>query len=469
MDKAIFLLIDTLSEEFYNQYSQQLQMIHQALLKKLTHFQKIIVGSKDSPIAEYKFHDTKSLYQFMTRYSQDIIIIDAYAGLLSLKDTENILQYLHENDYDVCLTENLPEGLIPMIISKDFINDFSEFLEEGQKLTSSLKTMINWEYQGIDVGIYLSSSLVVMQRIDFLPKNKGTIEWILQIVDEPDFCVERIDDFIKKYPQMLRNNPAYMAIELSPKMDYFMGADFTHKDDMSVTCFQKIISECQELAPELMISLGVWGEPLLNPDFKEIFHTIQQTQFHILVESRGLYLNRELCELILSRPHTELIFDISFSTENDYKKYKKTPYSLHEISEFIRTLPNREHIWIRLTRTHQSEAHIPLFLKQWHDFMPHVLITKADSFGDPMIKVVDLAPIRRHACWALRRELTILSDGMVMLCRQDKRLEHSLGFIQELSLKELWDNNQHAFLEQEKGLYNTCAACSQCDDWWIWN
>jgi len=471
MQDRLFLLIDTNTKEFYNQYSEQLQIIHKELLKKLEKERIVIVGTIDSNIADFKFQDMNSLFEYINQKfsNNDIIILDAYAGLLSMSDMEDMFSYLQENLYDICFAENLPKGILPIIISKDFINDFLFFLKENQSIISSFEDIIDWEFQGIDVGVYLSSSLVVMRRIDFLPINKGAIEYILQIINEEDVSIKNLEQIIKKYPNMLRNYPSYIAIELSSINDGFKIPQLHNLSDMTLECFQKIINEIKTFAPESMISLGIWGEPLTNELFRKFFELLNDINNKILVESRGLILDKELCELILMRPNTELIFDISFSTETDYRKNKKISHSIHDITKFINSFTNKEHIWIRLTRSHETEEHIKLFFKQWQDFMPRIIITKEDSFGKIENKVVDLAPIQRHACLGLRREMVILNDGTVLLCRQNTSLEYALGNILDQSLEELWQKNMNNFLQQENGRFKTCSLCEQCDDWWIWN
>ncbi len=451
----MFVLIDSLDKNFYQRYKNKLDSIHQELLKKLDDV--LVVGNKDSQITENRFDDLKSMYQFIAKHSKnkDIVICDAFAGMLSIKDSQSVLDYMNDNAYDVCLTENLPEGLVPMTISKDFINELHTYIEEDQKIVSTFKELINWEYKGIDVGVYLSSSMLIMERIDFLPVNKGAIEYILENATK-DFSLENISSI-----QLLRTYPQYIAIEISSKSDEFCNRKFS-EEEMDIDTFRKIITEIDELAPEAWISVGVWGDPFTHSKFTEVMHILNTIPNKVLIECRSIFLSEQCVQQVLSRPNTELIFDVSFTTEETFKTHKKSPYTLAQTVAFIKSLPEQKHIWVRLTRTQDTEGSIKHFLKEWKDHK--MIVTKADTFVGS--KVVDLAPINRHACYALRREMTILNNGDVLLCRQSHDI---LGSIKTKSLLSLWNQNEQPFQEHLQQNYNTCKECKACDDWWIWN
>ena len=464
MNNILFVLIDAIDKNFYLRYQDKLTTIHQKLLSKLANKDVLVVGNQDSMITDLKFADLKSLYQYIAEESQerDIIICDAFAGLLSLRDTEDVLNYMRDKMYDVCLTENIPDGLVPMTISHEFIKDFWQYIDENKIIQSSLKSVIDWEYKGIDVGVYLSPSLLIMERIDFLPINKGAIEYISDLMDNPEISIKMIDQLLTEKTRLLRHNPQYIAIEISSLSDGFHTKSFSNQE-MSVDIFRKIITEIDELCPEALISIGVWGDPFMHSSFKELFSLLKTISNKILIECRSLCLSQEFTDLVLSRPNTELIFDVSFVEESLFQQYKKTPHSLEQITHFIKSIENKKHVWVRLTRSLETEEGIKDFLIEWKDFQ--VLITKADSFGLDN-KVVDLAPIKRHPCFALRRELTILNDGSILLCRQSDEI---IGSLSQESLMSIWKKNQSPFDKHSKQEYDICKTCKSCDDWWVWN
>ncbi|MGL4388854.1 MAG: SPASM domain-containing protein [Brevinema sp.] len=464
----LFVLIDTISKEFSQTYSFELQKIHQILCEKLSTYDTIVIGSEDSLVAKYKFKNAKSAYYFLSKKNQDLILIDAYAAFLSLKDTHRIYEYTKKGLYDICLIENLPHGIVPYVIDQEFIQDLPDFIDEETPLSSQINDLINWEYQGIDVGVFLSHSQTILRRIDFTPTNKHAINYMLDLAKDADLSLDNLEYFIDQHPILLRPAPAYVAIELSPKTDHFYARDFSSKSEMSLSLFQKIITECDQISPEAVLSLGVFGDPFAHKDFGVLFDFLvaQNNNRTVYVETKALVLDESFCAKVLNRPHTELIFDLTFTTDSAFNEYKSHPHTLSEIKTFIRSLPHQNHIWIRLVRAPESESHIKNFLKEWEDFHPRIIITKTDSIMGG--KVVDLSPIKRHSCLALRREMTFLSDGTMLRCRQSS-LDEAVGSVVNQSIQQLWDQNHPYFSDQEKGKFDSCAFCQQCDDWWLWN
>ncbi|MGL4562025.1 MAG: SPASM domain-containing protein, partial [Brevinema sp.] len=438
----LFVLIDTISEDLAQKYTPELQKIHQILLHKLLTHDVLVIGNEDSIVASHQFKNAKSAYEFLAKQDSDLLIIDAYAAFLSLKESLRIYDYTKKRRYDLCLIENIPLGLVPYVIDKDFAKELPELLDEKILLSSDVKNLMNWEYQGIDVGVFLTHNKTVLRRIDFLPKNQASIAYMLEFCEHADLCLDDVDQFISKHPVLLRNDPAYIAIELEGQTDHFYARDFSSKQSMRPVLFENIITQINDNAPEALISLGIWGEPFANNDFETLFDLLgNQT---VLVESKCLVLDQQRCKKVLSRPNTILIFDVTFSTDETFKAHKSNPHTLTKIKQFIRSLPNKESIWIRLTRSPESEDHIKSFLKEWEDFAPRIVITKTDSLLGG--HVVDLSPIKRHSCLALRREMTILSDGTVLRCRQSN-LEEALGSLESETLKDIWEKNHRFFID----------------------
>lgn len=460
MDNVLFLLIDNTQSFLKTRYLKELKTIHENLLKKIRQLGgEILVAGP----AQQHFNNAKELFSYAAAAAKgrDIIAANAYSGALCVDQTKEILNFLRNRQYDISFAEHMPEGLIPSVIAGGFAEDFLYFLDEKISFDTPFKELVNWEYKGIDVGIYLSSSRIAMERIDFLPVEKNSILYLNELSDDLNFTLEKAETFVRENRAQIHRVPHYVAVELCPKTDAFHTADFSDKSHMTLQLFANIIQELDLWAPEAVLSLGVWGEPFAHPLFQDLFQQLKNNQERrIIVESRTLILDKNLASLVLSRPNTELIFDLS---------PKLNLPSDEELNKFFSELPNHEKLWVRLTRAHKSEELIPKFLKTWKYLMPRIIITKADSFGDPSVKTVDLAPIRRHACYALSRDITILSDGTVMLCRQNIDLSGSPGNAAEESLENLWKKNLNQYLNQHQGQISTCKQCQGCDDWWIFN
>ena len=83
----------------------------------------------------------------------------------------------------------------------------------------------------------------------------------------------------------------------------------------------------------------------------------------------------------------------------------------------------------------------------------------------PDEKPADLSPLERNSCWHLRRDMNILSDGSVPLCRT--RVSEKAGNVFEDSLDSIWKNISK---EVEKHINSDyCSVCKGCDEYYTFN
>ncbi|MEJ5190251.1 MAG: SPASM domain-containing protein, partial [Breznakiellaceae bacterium] len=82
-------------------------------------------------------------------------------------------------------------------------------------------------------------------------------------------------------------------------------------------------------------------------------------------------------------------------------------------------------------------------------------------------KVTDLSPLHRFPCWHLKRDLTVLLDGSVPLCREDLKREHVLGNLFHQPIEEIWERMGKVYLDHTQEKYP--ALCERCDEYYTYN
>ncbi|MCK5007497.1 MAG: SPASM domain-containing protein, partial [Spirochaetales bacterium] len=85
----------------------------------------------------------------------------------------------------------------------------------------------------------------------------------------------------------------------------------------------------------------------------------------------------------------------------------------------------------------------------------------------PDRRVTDLSPLKRFPCWHLKRDVAVLMDGSVCLCREDLKVEHSLGNIAKQSLEEIWAAGDRYYRDHLRERYP--ELCKKCDEYYSYN
>ena len=93
----------------------------------------------------------------------------------------------------------------------------------------------------------------------------------------------------------------------------------------------------------------------------------------------------------------------------------------------------------------------------------------------PRKQASDLSPVQRQPCWHLARDLPVLLDGSVPLCREQIAAADggsSLGNAFNESLDDIWERGRPYYAEQAGKrtggkIYN--SLCAGCDEYYTYN
>jgi len=103
----------------------------------------------------------------------------------------------------------------------------------------------------------------------------------------------------------------------------------------------------------------------------------------------------------------------------------------------------------------------------------NIIIQKYDDFCGLFERnqASDLSPIQRQPCWHLMRDMPVLLDGTVPLCRQQIAAPDGgcvLGNVFNESLETIW-NRGRSFYEEHSGLKQYNVLCTKCDEYYTFN
>lgn len=264
-------------------------------------------------------------------------------------------------------------------------------------------------------------------------------------------------------------------------------------DFMNVDRFRGLIDKISEYSEDAVISLSLFGEPSYHPDVPALFEAVlAHPGLSLLVETTGIGWSDEVLDRIASvigsaspRVHgknpVEWIVSLDAIGENCYARVHGLPAPttddaraaspLREALRFVERSESRfpGHVWPQMVRMNDNEEELEAFYRFWNQKAGRVIVQKHDHFCKTIQdrRVADLSPLIRLPCWHLKRDMSILIDGTVPLCREDLYALGAAGNAFENSLEALRERLIPAYLRQCSGVYE--GLCSACDEYYTFN
>jgi spiro-SPASM protein len=144
---------------------------------------------------------------------------------------------------------------------------------------------------------------------------------------------------------------------------------------------------------------------------------------------------------------------------------------MEEALSFIETVsdyfPGK--VYVQAVRMKDNEEDLEMLYKNWKNRKQELIIQKYDHFCHklPDKRVTDLSPVKRMPCWHIKRDMNILLNGDVPLCREDLDKKFLLGNIFKQDLKEIWMSGFKIYQSHLEDNYN--ELCAGCDEYYTYN
>ena len=223
---------------------------------------------------------------------------------------------------------------------------------------------------------------------------------------------------------------------------------------------------------DAVIDISLWGEPALHPRIGEIAAAAQAVPgVELVIETSGIGWQPGLLARLrasLAKAPTWIV-SLDAASEEVYGKLRGRGFAeANRTAEELLTLfPGTT--WVQGVRMKENEEDLDVFYRKWKARTDNVIIQKYDAFAGflPDRAVADLSPLKRFPCWHLKRDLPILMDGTVPLCREDVRVETPLGNALTEELSVIWDRASAVYRSHVDGTYP--AMCARCDEYYTYN
>ncbi|WP_411824096.1 spiro-SPASM protein [Leptospira sp. 'Mane'] len=379
-------------------------------------------------------------------------------------------------------SENLPEGIIPTILSREFLSTLPD------KLPSDVHSFFLKNINHYDVDIFFVPPDLRQYRFDLRvnhPRNVSLIENLFQKIPEPTY--PEILPVLQKDPTIFRFAPSYIEWEIQRGSDqdcifrarkYLI--DKNDKTSISSDHVKLILKKIESTFPSPMtICLGGNGEPLLNPHWKEIITDILSFPFltELMIETSLTSNATEFISYLAGLSEDEkkkicLIVDLSTLKEDRYK----TLYGTGDLSKVLESIDRLKSVLpqsslnVEMIKMKEVEDEIDSYFTYFEKKNINVILQKYNSYAGKLQerRVSDLTPIHREFCWHLTRDLYINADGSVAICKQD--ITREVGNLITEDLKDIWQKGNPYFAASFLGNHSEIPApCLSCDEWYTFN
>ena len=399
--------------------------------------------------------------------------------------TKKIYSNHEEYSAQYSFSDGGPCGIVPEIIAVEIAGAL-KVLSDKEKLPinrDTIFTIIQRDINSFDIETHLTEKDLRMLRITLAADSKRNF-MILENFDKAGIKGEsRIINISNTEEEMLRTVPAFYAIQISGKcfqscsycpypiinLNHLNSTDF-----MSFENYSLILDKIAGFSEDAVISLSLWGEPSSHPDIEKIIlKTLEYEKFTLVIETSGIGWKNETIKIVSEKAGNtkKIIWILSLDSDNKevYKALRGEGFEKAISMAEILTGYFPETTYIQAVRMNENDAALEKFYKSWKAKGKKMIVQKYDNFCEyiPERKVTDISPLKRIPCWHLKRDVSILHDGTVPLCREDIENKNILGNIFSDSMEKIWDNGMKYYKEHLTQQYN--EICRKCDEYYTYN
>ena len=415
------------------------------------------------------------------------------------------IKYLSEYTF----ADGYPYGFAPEVIASGALNIISSLADgiqksEGDKEVSktSIFSVMKGDINSFEIETVIAPKDWRLLRLDFSCSTKSNYiacKELYEIAKKTNapFTSQPLSEIAEKSAEVQQTVPAFYNIQISSsckgtckycpypkeyKNKYgFLPNNIPGNENkaMGLEQFKSIVSQISALSENAVVGLSAWGEALEAPDFeKYIEEVLKYEGLSVLIETDGTLVTTELASKISSIGKSNKIswiISIDAFTEKKYNtmhgfeensmeksNYSKAVDSISILEEYF-----AGNVYPQFLRVNENEDELEGFYRFYHEksnaSKGNLIIQKYDSFCGLLKdeKPADLSPLERNTCWHIKRDMTILQDGSVPLCREHL-LEGTIGNVLTEGLESVWKKFRPFVKAQiEKKYENKCGGCDE--------
>lgn len=453
----------------------------------------IETSASGADVAVYAFADCPFLSNELTQE-----IIDSHKNYVA--------EYTFQDGY--------PYGFAPEVIDKGTLNILSTMcqnqISQGKILAEdlsikhdSLFNIIKADINSFDLEVVMSEKDYRLLRLDFSCDKKENFIACKNLFNKASdlktpFTPKDLSDLAESSVEVQKTVPAYYSVQISGKCSSWpiyspLTKDRAKEEIMSLEKFDSLVKNIADFSENAFISLGGWGEPFLLENISEYVSKVLVFEgLSVLIETDGLCLSEkqilEIHNVVENAKERRngnskilIIVSIDSFSEQKYCEIRSidesiikgiSPFNkaLNSVSVLAKYFPGC--VYPQFTRMNENEDELEGFFRYWNEKTNpsngKLVVQKYSTFCGmlPSRKSADLSPLTRNPCWHLKRDMTVLVDGNVPLCRE-RFFSDIQGNVFEDGIEKIWEKMTKVAESHIKCEYS--QQCRNCDEYYTFN
>ncbi|MBN1523954.1 MAG: spiro-SPASM protein [Spirochaetales bacterium] len=391
---------------------------------------------------------------------------------------DNHLRYFAEYTF----ADGYPYGLAIEIVKPHILPALAALEKNGDAVSRDyLFTVIKRDINSFDLETELSPVDLRLLRISLSVDTKRNTLITQRVIEAGGIDEKSVCAILQEKPELLRPLPAYIQVQTVegcrqkcsycpyPKM---LPDTIGKKAEMPVEKCLDIAKKAIDFCEDITFSISLWGEPSLHSDIYRLIRELTSIKnLKLVIETSGIGWDKEELTKTAKECQTPPLWIVSLDANNRelYTALRGDGYEeAHACARLLLSLfPGNA--YVQAVRMKESEEHLEQFYREWKKETEHLIIQKYDPFAGflPDKKVTDLSPLHRFPCWHNKREIAVLLDGTVPLCREDVEKTAVLGNIFTDSIETIWAGGADTYTRH--GAKEYPGICKGCDEYYTYN
>jgi spiro-SPASM protein len=382
---------------------------------------------------------------------------------------------------DYTFADGYPLGLAPEILRPGALPALAALApgcpEVRAEDRGAIFEVLRKDINSFDVETELAPADLRLLRLSLSSDTKRNFLLLTRLLEAGAADAASACRLAQEKPELLRTLPAFCSLQIvegCPQLCSYcpyprFGIRRTGKQgEMELSRFAELADKIREFSGDAVLSVSLWGEPAYYGRFPELAAAVRERGLRLLVETSGVGWDPGVLAQI---PVGGIDWIVSLDADGPelYRALRGEGYeeALRAIDLLAARFPSQVHV--QAVRMKENEERLEDFYRAWKARLGQVIIQKYDPFGGllPDRRVADLSPLKRFPCWHLKRDLAVLLDGRVPLCREDVGVSHPLGNLFEEDLAAVWARGEPRYRDHLRGDY--LPPCAGCDEYYTFN